>query len=452
MTFTHGLSTNNYGPYKFIVATSPANGTHTTLASAMAAAVSGDTIYMRNSVIENVAVTAGVSIIGPGSESVKIEGTLSFTGIGSSLISGLSLVTNGAPFVTIAGVVGTEVTIDNCFLHALNANGITYSTASATAILNITNCNGDIGGAFNFWNMTSTGTMHVTNCDFKNSANSTVANSSSSGTILVRGVTLENGISNTGTAQIFIQDLFIQNGATNQVCLVLNGGVGQVVFNSFLNAGNADCIQCNTDCVLIQCFIDSSSAGAVTGAGTLFYSNLTFGSTTTITMPVQSPQNWQQYATYSTPGTSFFSSSDFTVTNGFVSLIGPIAFTPQLAFGGASVGITYTTQLGTYTLSNGVCTFAATIVLSSKGVSIGTATMSLPVTSGAGINYSLGNASFPNLLSTPVGTNVVIAQLLPASNTCTFECLDNQSISIFALDNGSFNNTTEIRVSGSYFV
>ena len=86
MAFTHALSTNNYGPAKFIVATSAANGTHTTLASAMADAVSGDIIFMRDSVTENVTLTPGVSITSfagsPSSSQVSITGTLTMTGAG----------------------------------------------------------------------------------------------------------------------------------------------------------------------------------------------------------------------------------------------------------------------------------------------------------------------------------------------------------------------------------
>lgn len=56
-------------------------------------------------------------------------------------------------------------------------------------------------------------------------------------------------------------------------------------------------------------------------------------------------------------------------------------FTPVLAFGGASVGITYGTQTGTYTRIGNRVFFEITIILTSKGSSVGTATIAaLPVT------------------------------------------------------------------------
>jgi hypothetical protein len=59
-------------------------------------------------------------------------------------------------------------------------------------------------------------------------------------------------------------------------------------------------------------------------------------------------------------------------------------FTPVLAFGGASVGITYTTQSGKYTRVGNMVCYEITIILSSKGSSVGGARISgLPFTSGS---------------------------------------------------------------------
>jgi hypothetical protein len=57
------------------------------------------------------------------------------------------------------------------------------------------------------------------------------------------------------------------------------------------------------------------------------------------------------------------------------------AYTPVLAFGGASVGITYTLQEGFYTVMGRWVLFSATIILSNKGSSTGDATLTLPLTS-----------------------------------------------------------------------
>jgi len=60
------------------------------------------------------------------------------------------------------------------------------------------------------------------------------------------------------------------------------------------------------------------------------------------------------------------------------------SWTPSLAFGGASVGVTYGTQIGRY-LSIGYFTVGLfTVVLTSKGSSTGAATLSLPASAGGG--------------------------------------------------------------------
>lgn len=118
MTFTRALSTNNYGPAKFIVASSSANGTHSTLASAMAVATSGDTIFLRDSVTENVTLTPGVNISSWGSGSslnatgrASITGTLTMTGAGSCTISGIQLQTNAAALLAVTGSAASVVNL-----------------------------------------------------------------------------------------------------------------------------------------------------------------------------------------------------------------------------------------------------------------------------------------------------------------------------------------------------
>jgi hypothetical protein len=83
------------------------------------------------------------------------------------------------------------------------------------------------------------------------------------------------------------------------------------------------------------------------------------------------------------------------------------SWTPAIAFGGASTGITYTTQGGqTFAIGNlTIATF--NVVLSSKGSSTGSATISLPTTAGGGnrigaaliVNY----ANLTSLTTVPWG-------------------------------------------------
>jgi hypothetical protein len=70
----------------------------------------------------------------------------------------------------------------------------------------------------------------------------------------------------------------------------------------------------------------------------------------------------------------------------------PTSFTPVLAFGGASTGITYTTQSGRYIRNGNQITVQILIVLSSKGSATGVANITgLPFVSRAsGLDSAVG--------------------------------------------------------------
>lgn len=92
------------------------------------------------------------------------------------------------------------------------------------------------------------------------------------------------------------------------------------------------------------------------------------------------------------------SSNGFTITSGNLytpgltfdgsnvisAYIDKQSWTPTLTFGGGSTGLTYTTQLGTYSRIGSLVFVACTIILSAKGSSVGNATITgLPVTPAA---------------------------------------------------------------------
>ena len=178
MALTHALSTNNYGICKFIVDSNAALGTHTTLASAMADAASGDTILMRVSVTENVTLTPGVNIVGlVGSEqtpTISITGKLTMTGAGTCTVAGIRLTTNSDFFLAVTGTEASIVKLENCYLNCLNNTGI--SATSTLGQIFATHCNGNTGttGIGIFAQSSSTGiTMEY--CKITNTGSSVTA-------------------------------------------------------------------------------------------------------------------------------------------------------------------------------------------------------------------------------------------------------------------------------------
>src|SRR6185436_13699104 len=189
MALTHALATNNYGESHLIVATSSANGTHTTLASAMADAVSGDTIFLRDSVTENVTLTAGVNITAwtGGSLNVpSITGTLTMTTAGTCNISGIRLVTNSAALLAVTGSAASIVNLNNCYLNCSNNTGITFSSSSSSSNINIKECSGDIGTTgISLFSDSSAGNLRILYSMINNSGNSTTVSTKSAGLIAI---------------------------------------------------------------------------------------------------------------------------------------------------------------------------------------------------------------------------------------------------------------------------
>lgn len=128
--------------------------------------------------------------------------------------------------------------------------------------------------------------------------------------------------------------------------------------------------------------------------------------------------------------------------------IATTSWTPVLAFGGGSTGITYSTQLGRYARIGSVVFFAFQITLTNKGSSTGNCAITgLPVAAGAffqdmaisasALTYT-GNSIYGFIASG--GTSVIIG-----TNTTA-------AAAVATLTDVAFANTTVVVCSGSYLV
>lgn len=293
MTFTHALSTNNYGPAKLIVATSAANGTHITLASAMAAAVSGDTIFMRDSVTENVTLTPGVNISAFVSDSslnatgkVKIIGTLTMTGAGTCTISGVQLETNGSFLLAVTGSANSVVNLINCYLNCTNNTGISYTTSGASSSVMIQGCRGNLATTgIAYFSSSGANGINIFFSVLDNSGGSTTVNSISAGTLTLQGTILSNPITSTGTAALNInQSIIVVQNAT---CITHGGSGTSSVILCQLSSGTASAISISQTLTVTGCVIISSNTNAITGAGTVVYSSNAFTSSAGINTTTQ---------------------------------------------------------------------------------------------------------------------------------------------------------------------
>lgn len=273
---------SGYGTAKFIVSTVPGQGTHTTLAAAMAAASAGDTIFLRTNVTENVTITPGVNISawlsGP-LNTPTIIGTLTMSGAGTSNISRITLQTNSAPFLIVSGSAASIINLNNCFLNCTNNTGITYTSSSSSSQILITNCSGNIGTTgISLFSSSSAGSIAIDTSMFSNTGGTSTASTISSGVVNVNNSTFTFPIDPSSTGAIGFLGSTIDTSAQNVTSITTSGTGNSTIRTSVISSGTASSISVGsgTTVTLLDSIIASTNTNAITGAGTLGYVGITF--------------------------------------------------------------------------------------------------------------------------------------------------------------------------------
>lgn len=129
------------------------------------------------------------------------------------------------------------------------------------------------------------------------------------------------------------------------------------------------------------------------------------------------------------------------------------AWVPTLQFGGASVGITYSVQQGTYQQIGNLVFFNFRVTLTSKGSSVGTATITgLPVNVGASSVEIIAPAITSSITNTAGFTNCFVDFGL-ASGTNTVRLTQSGSGQVYAvLTDTNFANSCVFDGCGYYTI
>ncbi len=301
-TFTHALSTNNYGPAKFIVSASPANGTHTTISSAIASASSGDTIFIRNGTYtENITLKSGVNLTSYDSEgvdlassglnitsNVKIVGRASFTTAGSVCMSGITIQTNSDYALAVTGSAASNVGLTNCSLLGVNNNIILFSSSSSSANIFIQYSNTGISDATkNLYDMTSPGSLSFYYCS--NGAAGTVASNNSTGVLTMEYVNGNTVMTTSGNGIVSL--IHCDLDATNTTILTTSGSGTSTLRLSSLVSGSSPAISvgASTRVNFTNGSIESSATNTITGLGTIAYGDIVFLNSSGINTTTQIP-------------------------------------------------------------------------------------------------------------------------------------------------------------------
>lgn len=425
MTFTHALSTNNYGPAKFIVDSSAANGTHTTIASALTSASSGDTIFIRpGTYTENITLKAGVNIVAfladAFTPNVTIVGTCTLTTAGTVSISGIRLQTNSAALISVTGTAASILKLYDCYLNCTNSTGITFSSSDSSANLQLVACRADIGTTgISLFSHSSSGNLRIDRCIVLNSGGTSTASTVSAGSLNAAYSSLNFPItvSNAATATLNYcdQDTSVQN----VTCFTSSDTSSLSGYASQFKSGTASAISIAGTGSFYSCLISSANTNAITGAGTLNYC-----------------------------GTNFTNTSRVINTTTQVGLDSG-TWTPGVSFGGGTTGITYALQSGIYTRVNNIIYVAASVTLTSKGSSTGAALITgLPIAAAASFSEVI-TIGFTAALTY---TGTYINGLMTVGGT-TIRPFQYTSVTGGAqLDDTNFADTTSFRLSGWYTI
>lgn len=281
-------SDNNYGVAKWIVDAQAGQGTHTTIAAALTAASSGDTIFIRpGTYTENLTLKAGVNLCSFECDSttpnVTIVGKATFTATGTVSIAGIQLKTNSDFFLAVTGTLASVVYLNDCLLNVNNNNGISFTSSNAAAMINCNNCYGDTGTTgITYFASSSAGTINFFYCELLNNGASTTASTISAGFVQMFYCTFNVPITSSGTASVNL--FYNQHIMSGNTTALTHGGSGAAhgAVACYFASATASAVSIGATFDMYQCCISTSNTNAITGAGTLNYRNLSFVGTSTV--------------------------------------------------------------------------------------------------------------------------------------------------------------------------
>ena len=292
-------SDSKFGREKWIVSPLLTDGaTHTTIAGAIADASDGDTIFVRTGVYtENITLKNGVSIVAdeaPGLiGDVEIVGKCTATDGATHVFSGIRLTTNSDNLLLVSGTSQTSVIFVDCFLFAADSTAISFTNSNASSSILLNKCSGSLGAAGSTYFVSSSpGRLSFEFCRFGGSASTTTASTASAGSIRFFHTNWSAPIQTTSTADIFGKFCFFNPQSTPAFVIDHQATSSTDEANRFefcrfraaTSTNTAITVGAGATLAINNSSIDSVNAtAAISGAGTLIYSDLTFTNQSAIT-------------------------------------------------------------------------------------------------------------------------------------------------------------------------
>jgi len=231
---------NNYSTNKFIVSATRGQGNYLTIASAIAAASSGDTVFIKpGTYTENLTLSPGVNLYADELGTVIILGNTVANFSGTAVTcTGIVFKTNGAN--CISNTTGSPIlNLVGCTIYANNAGAMSANSSSCT--FNFFNCNAISGSGNILFSWSDISSARFVQCDFGN-LGSTVTNTSLA---YSRKTEFENCVCNfpiatNGSGYVIMNNCAMDTSAANHACIQVNNSTtGQTqINNSYLSSGS----------------------------------------------------------------------------------------------------------------------------------------------------------------------------------------------------------------------
>lgn len=220
-------------------------------------------------------------------ETTIIIGKITANYSGVSSISGFTLQTNSDFSVVVSGSNVTNLNIENCYIYCSNNTGISITNSNSSSFIYISNCTADfITLGTTLFVSSGSAILYMTSGLINNSISTVTPSSTSASNIFLIGVISNIPFSTSGTGSYSIFNSSINSSSTNTTSLSLTGTGTTNLFFSQLISGNSTAltIGAGSTASLSDSIINTTSANAISGAGTLFYTSINFAGTSSISV------------------------------------------------------------------------------------------------------------------------------------------------------------------------
>lgn len=292
ITIANSGSLTDLHTARFIVGDLTKGANYTTITAALAAASSGDTIFIQTGTYtENLTLKAGVNLTAFGCDGISgfgssfnasnviILGTVTASYNGMCVCSGIQFKTNGAAAIATSGANTSNLVLNACSVYAANSTGITLNSANFNVALY--NCRLLVDSTNNYFAST-TGGMSFTACQFSNSGSPSASTTAVSNISFIGCTMAGVSVTTSSTGTVTVTGCYWNYaGAT---LLTMAGTGTSTITNSILLSTTASIasIGSGTTLIITNCNLSSSNAAVLTGAGIIESSCLCFSNTSSV--------------------------------------------------------------------------------------------------------------------------------------------------------------------------